>query len=170
MECDWARLSATGRPVPFRIENLGSWASLDDGDVSANARHATLSGPIFQRKRQSRVDSTDENLESRNRITHVVMERSSLQHRPIFCSQIDGGGVPPELPPVLRTREIWDAVVWLTRPGRVILAERLVPPEDRPVEPPALPAIPEKPKRRPGEVGAGAEAADVAAQDDEEPL
>src|SRR5215475_5785764 len=56
------------------------------------------------------------------------------------------------------------------RPGGVVLAERLVPSEDRPVEPPALPAVPEESQRRPGEVGAGAEAADVAAQDDEEPL
>jgi hypothetical protein len=27
------RLIATDRPRPFRIENLGSWASLDDGDA-----------------------------------------------------------------------------------------------------------------------------------------
>jgi hypothetical protein len=27
------RWTETGRPPPFRFENLGSWASLDDGDV-----------------------------------------------------------------------------------------------------------------------------------------
>jgi predicted nucleic acid-binding protein len=50
MEGDRARLSATDRPPQFRIEDLGSWARLDDGDAPVNARHATLSGPAFRRK------------------------------------------------------------------------------------------------------------------------
>src|SRR5262249_1807173 len=57
-----------------------------------------------------------------------------------------------------------------TRRTRVVLPERLVPPEDRPFDAGAVPAVPAEPQRRPGEVRAGAEAADVAAQDDEEAL
>src|SRR5262245_29693551 len=37
MEGDRARLSVTDRPAPFRIENLGSWARLDDGDAHVNS-------------------------------------------------------------------------------------------------------------------------------------
>jgi len=53
MEDDPARLSVTDRPAPFRFENLGSWASLDDGDAFASACHVTLSGHAVQRKLQS---------------------------------------------------------------------------------------------------------------------
>jgi hypothetical protein len=43
----------TDGTTPDQFENLGSWASLDDGDVSVSARHTTLSGPSLQCKRQS---------------------------------------------------------------------------------------------------------------------
>jgi hypothetical protein len=52
MEVYRARLIATDRPPPFRLENLGSWGRLDDGDASVNARHATLSGQALQRRRR----------------------------------------------------------------------------------------------------------------------
>src|SRR5262245_34742085 len=64
MEDYRARLGATDRPAPFRIENLGSWASLDDGDDSVSACHATLSGQTSRRKRRSVVESPNENLGS----------------------------------------------------------------------------------------------------------
>src|SRR5262245_7509037 len=55
MEGYLARLIATDRPPAFRLENLGSWARLDDGDVFVNARHATLSEPSLQCKRQANL-------------------------------------------------------------------------------------------------------------------
>jgi hypothetical protein len=38
---DGARLIATDRPPPFRIENLGSWARLDDRDAMVTITCAT---------------------------------------------------------------------------------------------------------------------------------
>lgn len=94
MDADRARLSATNRPAAFRIENLESWACLDDGDISANARHETLSGPALQAWIQRRVATT----KIWNHRAHrgVVLDQKPLRDRIICFAQDVSGAVGGE--------------------------------------------------------------------------
>jgi hypothetical protein len=114
MERDRARLPATDRPRPFRFENLGSWARLDDGDVfskcpprnairTITATQAAIKSPCPQTKIWNHPRH-----ESWSAVaSHWEIAAFSLVPR----SSARGGGVPPRVPPAPWIEDFWPPVV-----------------------------------------------------------